>query len=177
MEVIPDAVVAAVVAVVAGGNAVRVGVPVGLPVLGFAVVGTSSGLAVGHAVSSGGGGEENGAIGIAVVGFAVAGASSGLAVGHAVSSGGAGAAVGIPVGFGLAAGEESGASGIFVVGSVAGVGPSLHSAPRSSWHVCSRQHAHRVGYSLSSCRGKMARKASSAMLPYTHQVPPSILAG
>ena len=53
MEVIPDAVVAAVVAVVAGGDAVRVGVLVGFLVLGFAVVGTSSGLPVGHAVSSG----------------------------------------------------------------------------------------------------------------------------
>lgn len=112
-----------------------------------------------------------------VAAVVVVGTSSGLAVGHAVSSGGAGAVVGIPVGFGLSAGEENGASGIFVVGSAVGVGPLLHSAPRSSWHACSRQHAHRVGYSLSSCRGKTARKASSAMLPYTHQVPSSILAG
>ena len=142
MEVIPAAVVAAVVAVVAGGNAVRVGVLVGFLVLGFAVVGTSSGLPVGHAVSSGGGG----------------------------------AVVGIPVGFGLAAGEEGGASGIFVVGFVVGVG-LLHSAPTSLWHVYLSQHAHRVGYSLSLCRGNMARKASSAMLPYTHQVSSSIVAG
>jgi hypothetical protein len=162
VEVIPDAVVAAVVVVIAGGNAVRVGTPVGFVVLDF-VVGLCEGIAV-------------------------VGTSSGLAVGHAVSSGGVGACVtdlavvGIPVvGFGPLAGEENGASDIFVVGLVVGVG-SHHLAPRSSWHLYSEQHAHRVGYSLSLCRGKMARKASSAMLPYTHQVSSwpvssSILAG
>ena len=79
MEVIPDAVVAAVVVVVAGSNAVRVGVPVGFVVMGFAVglcegiavVGTSSGLAVGIFVSSGGVGA--GVTGLAVVGIPVVG--------------------------------------------------------------------------------------------------------
>ena len=84
MEVIPDAVVAAVVAVVAGGDAVRVGVLVGFLVLGFAVVGTSTGLPVGHAVSSG-----------------VAGAVVGIPVGFRLAAGEEGGASGIFVGVGL----------------------------------------------------------------------------